>query len=91
MRSSTGWNCGLSPRCPAVTISDRGRWAASKARCSLVVNPPRGAAQAVVGGLEVCSARTTRSGRVRGRPPVRGTLMPSSTGRNCGESPAARR
>ena len=35
---------------------------------------------------------STRSGRVRGRPgPGRGTRMPSSTGWNCGESPAGRR
>ena len=39
--SSTVWNWGLSPRWPAVTTIDSGRWPPSTARCSLVVSPPR--------------------------------------------------
>src|SRR5215217_5832850 len=37
----TASNCGLSPRWPAVTTTDSGRWPCSTARCSLVVSPPR--------------------------------------------------
>jgi hypothetical protein len=39
--SSTGSNCGESPRCPAVITVDRSFWPCSTARCSLVVNPQR--------------------------------------------------
>lgn len=41
MRPRTAWNCGESPRCPAVITSDIGFWACSTAGCSLVVGPPR--------------------------------------------------
>jgi hypothetical protein len=41
MRPSTGWNCGLSPRCPAVTTSASIRCRCSMARCSFEVSPPR--------------------------------------------------
>ena len=41
MRLSTAWNCGLSPRCPAVITTESGFWPCSQARCSLVVRPPR--------------------------------------------------
>ncbi len=41
MRSRTASNCGQSPRCPAVITIDVGFWRCSRARCSLVVRPPR--------------------------------------------------
>jgi hypothetical protein len=41
MPSNTTVNCGLSPRCPAVTTSDNGFCPCSAARWVLVVNPPR--------------------------------------------------
>lgn len=37
----TGMNCGLSPRCPAVSTMARGFCPCSQPRCSFVVNPPR--------------------------------------------------
>lgn len=40
MPSITAVNCGLSPRCPAVTSSDNGRRRRSQARSSLLVHPP---------------------------------------------------
>ena len=49
--SSTGVNCGLSPRCPAVTTIDSGFWPCSQARCSLRGQPAPGPAQRVIGGL----------------------------------------
>jgi hypothetical protein len=39
--SSTGMNCGLSPRWPAVTMTARGFWPWSTARWNFVVSPPR--------------------------------------------------
>src|SRR6266487_161788 len=41
MLLSTAANCGLSPRCPAVTTRDISFWPCSQARCSLLVSPPR--------------------------------------------------
>jgi hypothetical protein len=41
MPPSTAANWGLSPRWPAVTRIDSGRWPPSTARCSLLVSPPR--------------------------------------------------
>src|SRR3954463_15508111 len=39
--SRTGMNCGLSPACPAVTLSERGRHCGRQDRCVLMVSPPR--------------------------------------------------
>src|SRR5215212_5760768 len=41
MASSTASSCVLSCLCPAVSRTESGRPRPSKARCSLVVNPPR--------------------------------------------------
>jgi hypothetical protein len=41
MLLSTAANCGLSPRCPAVTTRDISFWPCSQARCSLLVSPLR--------------------------------------------------
>jgi hypothetical protein len=41
MPPNTAANWGLSPRWPAVTRIDSGRWPPSTARCSFVVSPPR--------------------------------------------------
>ena len=36
----TGMNCGLSPACPAVILSERGRHCGTQDKCVLVVSPP---------------------------------------------------
>jgi hypothetical protein len=41
IRPSTTWNCGLSPRWPAVITTASGFCRCSHARCTLVVSPPR--------------------------------------------------
>ncbi|MFD0480479.1 hypothetical protein ACFQ0B_79390 [Nonomuraea thailandensis] len=41
MPSKTAVNCGLSPRCPAVSTIDSALRPCSVARCSLVLKPPR--------------------------------------------------
>jgi hypothetical protein len=41
MPCRTGMNCGLSPRCPAVSTIGNGFCPCSQPRCSFVVRPPR--------------------------------------------------
>src|ERR1041385_6111701 len=46
----TGMNCGLSPACPAVIFSERGRHCGTQDRGGFVVSPPRERPQAGGGG-----------------------------------------
>ena len=79
MRPSTAWNCGLSPRWPAVTMMDRGFCRCSHARCTLVVSPPRdrprpwsaGSSSTPPGG-SACRSPFSAPGRVLVRPGHRG-------------------